>query len=293
MHLRPRLARGVLATGSCTLHPGEEHDQRAILRRLVDMHYERNDLNLVRGKFRVRGDTIEVHPAYEEYAVQDRAVRRRDRADLTVRRRSPASCSATSTSWSIFPATHYVAGDERMQRAIAGSRPSCGERLAWFEAQGKLLEAQRLRMRTEYDLEMLAEVGTCSGIENYSRHLDGRQAGRAALHAARLLPRRLAARDRRVATSPCPSCTASTRATAPARRRSSSTASACPRRLDNRPLRFDEFYQRVNQCIFLSATPSPYEIEQSTQVVEQIVRPDRASSTRRSSSSRPRARSTT
>ena len=155
---------------------GAEQDQRAILRRLVDMQYERNDANLVRGKFRVRGDTIEVHPAYEEHAVRielfgDEIERITTLDTLTGEK------LAEPDELVIFPATHYVAADERMRVAIGGIETELRERLAWFEAEGKLLEAQRLRMRTSYDLEMLAEVGVCSGIENYSRHIDGRHAG--------------------------------------------------------------------------------------------------------------------
>ena len=155
---------------------GAEQDQRAILRRLVDMQYERNDSNLVRGKFRVRGDTIEVHPAYEEHAVRIELFGD-DIERITTVDTLTGEQLGEPDEIVIFPATHYVAGDERMKGAIAGIEAELQERLAWFEAQGKLLEAQRLRMRTSYDLEMLSEVGVCSGIENYSRHIDGRRAG--------------------------------------------------------------------------------------------------------------------
>ncbi|MDQ1442457.1 MAG: excinuclease subunit, partial [Acidimicrobiaceae bacterium] len=155
---------------------GEEQDQRAILRRLVDMQYERNDQNLVRGKFRVRGDTIEVHPAYEEFAVRIELFGDEIERISTVDTLTGEQLGAPD-ELVIFPATHYVAGDERMKKAVVDIEDELRERLAWFESQGKLLEAQRLRMRTQYDLEMLAEVGVCSGIENYSRHIDGRQAG--------------------------------------------------------------------------------------------------------------------
>ena len=178
--------------------PGEEHDQRAILRRLVDMQYERNDMNLVRGKFRVRGDTIEVHPAYEETSVRIELFG--DEIERIVDGR-PADRRAARRA---RRAGHLPGHPLRRRRRAdaAGHRPDRGRApgaagLA-SSREGKLLEAQRLRMRTQYDLEMLAEVGCCSGIENYSRHLDGAPAGRAALHAARLLPRRLPARHRRV-----------------------------------------------------------------------------------------------
>src|SRR5580700_9706994 len=158
------------------LQQGAEQDQRAILRRLVDMQYERNDQNLVRGKFRVRGDTIEVHPAYEEHAVRIELFGDEIERISTVDTLTGEQLGAPD-ELVIFPATHYVAGDEKMKQAVVDIEEELRERLAWFESQGKLLEAQRLRMRTQYDLEMLAEVGTCSGIENYSRHIDRRQAG--------------------------------------------------------------------------------------------------------------------
>ncbi|MEJ7719042.1 MAG: hypothetical protein WKF58_00625 [Ilumatobacteraceae bacterium] len=163
----------------------------ASLRRLVDLQYDRNDMTLGRGKFRVRGDTIEVHPAYEEHGAADRDVRRHDRAARPSSIRSPARRSPSCRGCMVFPATHYVAGDERMRKAMVGIEAELQERLAYFEQEGKLLEAQRLRMRTQYDLEMMGEVGYCNGIENYSMHIDGRHVRRTAVHAARLLPQRL------------------------------------------------------------------------------------------------------
>ena len=172
------------------LQVGTEVDQRGVLRKLVDMRYERNDMNLVRGKFRVRGDTIEVHPAYEETAVRielfgDEIERIQVVDPLT------GEQVTVLDELVIYPATHYVTGDERMREAIVRIEKELQERLAWFEKEGKLLEAQRLRMRTQYDLEMMQEVGYCNGIENYSAPLDGRGPGVAPEHAARLLPRRL------------------------------------------------------------------------------------------------------
>jgi excinuclease ABC subunit B len=253
------------------LQRGAEQDQRAILRRLVDMQYERNDANLVRGKFRVRGDTIEVHPAYEEHAVRvelfgDEIERITTIDTLTGERLGEPD------ELVIFPATHYVAGDERMKVAIAGIEAELQERLAWFEAEGKLLEAQRLRMRTSYDLEMLAEVGVCSGIENYSRHIDGRRAGEPPNTLLDFFPKDyLLVIDESHQTVP------QLHGQYEGDRSRKDTliehGFRLPSAADNRPLRFDEFYERINQCLFLSATPSPYEIQQSTQVVEQIVRP--------------------
>ncbi|MBI4883722.1 MAG: DEAD/DEAH box helicase family protein, partial [Actinobacteria bacterium] len=158
------------------LHTGVDYDMRSILRRLVDLQFDRNDVALGRGKFRVRGDTIEVHPSYDE------TVLRIEMFGDTVDRISTVDPLTGETlaemgQVMIFPATHYVAGDERMRRAVVGIEAELQERLAWFEANGKLLEAQRLRMRTQYDLEMIQEVGYCNGIENYSMHIDGRTTG--------------------------------------------------------------------------------------------------------------------
>jgi excinuclease ABC subunit B len=250
---------------------GAEQDQRAILRRLVDMQYERNDANLVRGKFRVRGDTIEVHPAYEEHAVRielfgDEIERITTLDTLTGEK------LAEPDELVIFPATHYVAADERMRVAIGGIETELRERLAWFEAEGKLLEAQRLRMRTSYDLEMLAEVGVCSGIENYSRHIDGRHAGEPPHTLLDFFPKDyLLVIDESHQT--VPQLHGQYEGDHSRKETLIEHGFRLPSAADNRPLRFQEFYERVNQCIFLSATPSAYEVQQSTQVVEQIVRP--------------------
>jgi excinuclease ABC subunit B len=250
---------------------GAEQDQRAILRRLVDMQYERNDANLVRGKFRVRGDTIEVHPAYEEHAVRielfgDEIERITTLDTLTGEK------LAEPDELVIFPATHYVAGDERMQVAIGGIESELRERLAWFESQNKLLEAQRLRMRTSYDLEMLAEVGVCSGIENYSRHIDGRNPGEPPHTLLDFFPKDyLLVIDESHQT--VPQLHGQYEGDHSRKETLIEHGFRLPSAADNRPLRFQEFYERVNQCIFLSATPSSYEVQQSTQVVEQIVRP--------------------
>ena len=154
------------------------------------MQYERNDINLVRGKFRVRGDTIEIHPAYDETIVRIELFG--DEIDnITVVDPVTGERLHGLDELVVFPATHYVASSERMQPAIGRIEAELQERLAYFEAEGKLLEAQRLRMRTQYDLEMMHEVGFCSGIENYSAPIDGRGPGETPQHADRLLPRRL------------------------------------------------------------------------------------------------------
>jgi excinuclease ABC subunit B len=254
------------------LKAGEELDQRGILRRLVDMQYERNDQNLVRGKFRVRGDTIEVHPAYEEFAVRIELFGDEIERITTVDTLTGEQLGSLD-DLVVFPATHYVAGDERMKRAILAIEDELRERLAWFESQGKLLEAQRLRMRTQYDLEMLGEVGVCSGIENYSRHIDGRQAGEPPHTLLDFFPKDewlLVVDESHVAV---PQLHGQYEGDRSRKETLVEHGFRLPSAADNRPLRFDEFYERINQCIFLSATPSPYEVGQSAQVVEQIVRP--------------------
>jgi excinuclease ABC subunit B len=235
------------------------------------MHYERNDANLVRGRFRVRGDTIEVHPAYEEYAVRIELfgdeVERLSRFDVMT-----GELLGDLEELIIFPATHYVAGDERTRNAIASIEVELGERLRELEQAGKLLEAQRLRMRTEHDLEMLAELGSCNGVENYSRHLDGRSAGEPPYTLLDYFPEDwlLVIDESHVTVPQLHGQFAGDRS-----RKDVLVEHGfrLPSAKDNRPLRFEELEARINQCIFLSATPSEYEISVSSQVVEQIVRP--------------------
>ncbi|MGI8791930.1 MAG: excinuclease ABC subunit UvrB [Acidimicrobiales bacterium] len=253
------------------LRVGESLDQRAMLRQLVDMRYERNDMNLVRGKFRVRGDTIEVHPAYEEFAVRIEMfgdeIERISRTDPLT-----GELMGDLSELTIFPATHYVAGDDRLQVAIGRIEHELQERLAWFEANGKLLEAQRLRMRTQYDLEMIQEVGYCNGIENYSAPIDGRSKGEPANTLLDFFPNDyLLVLDESHVT--VPQLHGQYEGDRSRKETLIDHGFRLPSAADNRPLRFDEFYERLNQCIFMSATPSKYEIEQSAQVVEQIVRP--------------------
>jgi excinuclease ABC subunit B len=253
------------------LHINVDYDMRSILRRLVDLQYDRNDMSLGRGKFRVRGDTIEIHPAYEE------SVLRVEMFGDTVERLTMIDPLTGETLRElartvVFPATHYVAGDERMRRAVLGIESELQERLAFFEAEGKLLEAQRLRMRTQYDLEMMQEVGYCNGIENYSRHIDGRQAGEPPFTLLDYFPKDflLVIDESHVAVPQLHGQFAGDRS-----RKDILVEHGfrLPSARDNRPLHFEEVIERVNQCVFLSATPSPYELKISQQVVEQIVRP--------------------
>ncbi len=250
---------------------GEVIDQRDLLRRLVDLQYARNDVNLVRGTFRARGDTIEVHPAYEESAL---------RVELfgdTVERIVPFDVLTGEMGEEledvvVFAATHYVAGDETVQRAIGTIEVELRERLASFQREGKLLEAQRLRARTEHDLEMLAETGSCSGIENYSRHLDGRSPGDPPFTLLDFFPKDylVVIDESHVAVPQLYGQWAGDRSR---KEVLVEHGFRLPSALDNRPLRFEEFVERVPQAIFVSATPGSFELGHSAQVVEQVIRP--------------------
>ncbi|MGI9594532.1 MAG: excinuclease ABC subunit UvrB [Acidimicrobiales bacterium] len=250
---------------------GEEHDQRAILTKLVDMQYERNDMNLTRGKFRVRGDTIEIHPAYEEHIVRVELFGDEIESITTV---DPLTGERLEDLAEIFiwPATHYVASDERMVKAIGGIEAELQERLAEFESQQRLLEAQRLRMRTQYDLEMMQEMGFCNGIENYSRHIDGRAPGERPYTLLDFFPDDylMVLDESHVAV---PQLHGQYEGDRSRKETLIEHGFRLPSAADNRPLRFDEWREIVNQVVFLSATPGPYELEHSGTVAEQIVRP--------------------
>ena len=253
------------------LHVGVDYDQRSLLRRLVDLQYDRNDMTLGRGNFRVRGDTIEVQPAYDE------TVTRIEMFGDTVERITivDALTGETVNDMSevlIFPATHYVAGDERMRKAVIGIEHELQLRLKQLETEGKLLEAQRLRKRIQYDLEMIAEVGFCNGIENYSMHIDGRSPGEPPFTLLDYFPDDylLVIDESHVTIPQLHGQFAGDRS-----RKANLVEHGfrLPSAADNRPLQFEEAMQRINQCIFLSATPAKFEIATSQQVVEQIVRP--------------------
>ena len=250
---------------------GEERDQCDILRQLVDMQYERNDMNLTRGKFRVKGDTIELHPAYDERAVRiglfgDEVEQITYVDPLTGER------IETADELVVFAATHYVAGDERLARAIQGIEVELQDQLADFEEAGKLLEAQRLRMRTQYDLEMMQELGYCNGIENYSMHIDGRQPGERPFTLLDYFPD-----DFVVVLDESHVAVPQLHGQYEGDRSRKGTlidhGFRLPSAADNRPLRFEEFMNTVGQVVFLSATPGAFELEHSDQVVEQIIRP--------------------
>jgi excinuclease ABC subunit B len=253
------------------LKVGHDYEQRAILARLVDMAYERNEFSFARGKFRVRGDTIDILPAYEESAFRVELFG--DTVERLVRM-DPLTGEVLGEleELVVFPASHYVASNDRMTRAMVGIEAELADRLKVLESEGKLLEAQRLRMRTDYDLEMLRQVGFCNGIENYSRHIDGRAPGSAPSTLIDYFPDDfLVVIDESHVT--VPQLHGQYEGDRSRKETLVEHGFRLPSAMDNRPLRFDEFIDRVPQIIFLSATPSPYELQVSKQVVEQIVRP--------------------
>jgi excinuclease ABC subunit B len=253
------------------LRVGVDYEQRAILARLVDMAYERNEYSFARGKFRVRGDTIDILPAYEESAFRVElfgdTVERLVRIDPLT-----GEVLGELEELVVFPASHYVASNDRMTRAMVGIEAELADRLKVLESEGKLLEAQRLRMRTDYDLEMLRQVGFCNGIENYSRHIDGRAPGSAPSTLIDYFPDDflVVIDESHVAV---PQLHGQYEGDRSRKETLVEHGFRLPSAMDNRPLRFDEFVERVPQLIFLSATPSAYELQVSKQIVEQIVRP--------------------
>src|SRR5438552_1097664 len=253
------------------VHKGVAIDLEWAVRRLVDIQYQRNNVNMARGRFRVQGDTLEVHPAYEETVLHiewwgDEIER--------ITRLDPVTGEVVQelNDVTVYPATHYVAGEDKMKVAIRGIEQELGERLAQLDSAGKLLEAQRLRMRTTYDLEMMREMGFCSGIENYSRHIDGRFAGTAPYTLLDYFPEDwLCVIDESHVT--VPQLHGMYEGDMSRKRTLVEVGFRLTSAMDNRPLQFDEFTDRVNQVVFMSATPSPYELQVSDRVVEQIVRP--------------------
>ncbi len=254
-----------------TLRVGEEHDRDQLLRSLVDIQYVRNDLAGTRGTFRVRGDTLEVFPMYELNAIRVEFFGDEIEQIYTMQPVTGEVLQEESEIY-IFPATHYSAGTERMQRAIRDITAELDERLAELESANKLLEAQRLRQRTSYDLEMMQQIGSCSGIENYSRHIDGRAPGSAPSCLLDYFPEDflLVVDESHVSI---PQIGGMYEGDASRKRTLVEHGFRLPSALDNRPLRFDEFTERVGQTVYLSATPGPYEIERANGVVEQIIRP--------------------
>jgi excinuclease ABC subunit B len=250
---------------------GVDLPQEFSMQRLVDIQYKRNNVSRARGTFRVNGDTLEVFPPYEQagYRIEwwGDTVERITRFDPVT-----GELTDEQTEITVFPATHYVASDDRMKQALVTIEEELHERLAELESQGKLLEAERLRMRTSYDLEMLREVGFCSGIENYSRHIDGRGPGTAPYTLLDYFPDDyLVVLDESHVT--VPQLHGMYEGDVSRKTTLVEFGFRLPSAIDNRPLRFEEFNQRVHQLVYMSATPSPYELRMSSQVVEQIVRP--------------------
>ncbi|MFW0787614.1 excinuclease ABC subunit UvrB [Gordonia sp. CPCC 206044] len=251
---------------------GEEVDRDALLRLLVDVQYTRNDLSFTRGSFRVRGDTVEIIPSYEELAVRIEFFGDEVEA-LYYLHPLTGDVVRQVDSLRIFPATHYVAGPERMEKAMQSIEQELEQRLADLEGKGKLLEAQRLRMRTSYDLEMMRQVGFCSGIENYSRHIDGRPAGSAPATLIDYFPDDfLLVIDESHVT--VPQIGGMYEGDMSRKRNLVDYGFRLPSAVDNRPLTWDEFVDRIGQTVYLSATPGPYELGQANgEFVEQVIRP--------------------
>ena len=253
------------------LERGMMIDRDALLRRFVAMQYVRNDMAFTRGTFRVRGDTIEIIPVYEELAIRIEMFG--DEIDsLAVLHPLTGDVIDHVDHTYLFPASHYVAGEERMKKAIASIEDELDDRLAWFRGQNKLLEEQRLRMRTTFDLEMLKEIGSCSGVENYSRHIDGRGPGTPPHTLLDYFPDDfLLIIDESHVT--VPQIGAMFEGDMSRKRTLVDYGFRLPSAMDNRPLKWDEFTERIGQTVYLSATPGPYELERSDGVVEQIIRP--------------------
>ena len=254
-----------------SLSVGEKIPREAILRQFVSMQYARNDIDFSRGNFRVRGDTIEIIPMYEELAVRIEMFGDEIEALYSLHPLTGDVVEKLEVV-SVFPASHYVASDDVMRRAIVTIREEMEDRVAEFERQGKLLEAQRLRMRTTFDLEMMQQIGFCSGIENYSRHIDVRNPGEAPQCLLDYFPDDfLCVIDESHVT--VPQIGAMHEGDASRKRTLVEHGFRLPSALDNRPLRFDEFKERVGQTVYLSATPGKYEMGIADGVVEQIIRP--------------------
>ncbi|HEY8458012.1 MAG TPA: excinuclease ABC subunit UvrB [Actinopolymorphaceae bacterium] len=253
------------------LRVGEEIERDRLLRRLVEMQYARNDTSGARGTFRVRGDTLEVFPMYQEMAVRVEFFGDEIERLSTLHPVTGEILSEDEEAF-ILPASHYVAGPERMARAIRDIEAELAERLQELERQGKLLEAQRLRMRTTYDIEMMQQIGFCSGIENYSRHIDGRAPGSPPNCLLDYFPEDfLLVIDESHVT--VPQIGGMYEGDMSRKRTLVEHGFRLPSALDNRPLRWEEFLERIGQTIYLSATPGPYELAKSRGVVEQIIRP--------------------
>ena len=253
------------------LHVGQRITREEMARAFVGMQYQRNDVAFLRGTFRIRGDTVEIIPVYEEFAIRIEMFGD-EIESLTQLHPLTGEVLKELESVSVFPATHYAASPETMRRAVLDIRAELEERVSWFEKNGKLLEAQRIRMRTTYDLEMMEQLGFCSGIENYSRHIDGRKQGEPPNCLLDYFPDDfLTVIDESHVT--VPQIGGMYEGDASRKRTLVEHGFRLPSALDNRPLRFDEFLERTGQRMYLSATPGAYEKDVSAGFVEQIIRP--------------------
>lgn len=255
-----------------SLRVGMERDRNEVLRKLVDIQYERNDMNFVRGTFRVRGDVVEIFPASRS----EQAIRVEFFGDEIDRIREidvvTGEIIGEREHVAIFPASHYVTRSDVMERALKGIEQELDERLSELKEQGKLLEAQRLEQRTRYDLEMMREVGFCSGIENYSRHLVGKKPGEPPYTLLDFFPKDfLIIVDESHVT--IPQIHGMYNGDQARKEMLVEHGFRLPSAKDNRPLKFSEFEEKIHQILFVSATPGPYELEKSSEVVEQIIRP--------------------
>ena len=254
-----------------SLRRGDAMDRDELLRRFVGMQYARNDTDFHRGTFRVRGDTVEIIPMYEELAVRIEFFGEEIEAIYTLHPLTGTVVREEEEMY-IFPASHYVAGDDRMARAIRDIEDELRDQLQVLESQDKILEAQRLRMRTTYDLEMMQQMGFCNGIENYSRHIDGRDTGSAPHCLLDYFPDDfLLVVDESHVT--IPQIGGMYEGDMSRKRTLVEHGFRLPSAMDNRPLKWDEFLERIGQTVYLSATPGPYELGISDGVVEQIIRP--------------------
>ena len=254
------------------LRVGESVERDRLLRMFVDIQYTRNDMSFTRGTFRVRGDTVEIFPMYELHPVRIEMFGDEIERLMTLHPVTGEILTEDKEIY-VFPASHYVAGPDRMNRAIAGIEAELAQRLAEFETQGKLLEAQRLRMRTTYDLEMMRQLGTCAGIENYSLHIDGREPGSPPNCLLDYFPEDflLVIDESHVSV---PQIGAMFEGDASRKRTLVEHGFRLPSAMDNRPLRWAEFEERIGQTVYLSATPGPFELAAAQgEVVEQVIRP--------------------
>lgn len=255
-----------------SLRPGQQRDPEELMHKLIDIRYERNDIAFERNMFRVRGDTIDIWPAYSS----DHAVRIEFFGDEVDRISdiNPVTGAPIRTlnHVAIYPASHYVTTKDKMSRAIEEIRRECDERVRWFEENGKLIEAQRIRQRTDYDIEMMQELGYCSGIENYSRIISERAPGSAPMTLLDYFPKDfiLFVDESHVTL---PQVRAMYRGDRARKETLVEFGFRLPSAFDNRPLKFEEFQQRIKQAVYVSATPGQYEYERAGQIAEQIIRP--------------------